>query len=738
MKRDRRSTAAIVSAVAMVVMIVGVGMLSASCNKVPPTTTSTTVPTKEKVLSPGEDWPILETTALDTLTIGEGATITPPQGKSVTLTVNGTEQGQKLALTAGYDLVFAPGTYTGDVVLTVAEANPVEYIPGGSEDAAITPVVQPFRQALCIDSTGLSEFKSVLAAVSGAQPAATEAEGLTINSSGECFNGIYAASSYTVKNAEIDLTGNGRSESSGYGAGVVGTGQGTTVVLDNVNITTTGVARTGIVVNDGANVIVKNSEIQANNGQLPADYVPNSDPTQVRSAPWMLGLSGVVRATNLLGTGTKAAYINSSITSEGWGALSVEDCLNPTIAAINSQLSVTGEDGFGAYASGGATEYFLGCEFSVPTYGTISRGGTLYYGDSAPAKVTELNNSLRLGLTTEEMTAVPNRGTVVNSLRFGIMWHGGGTSGDAGSADISGATLFTTAEAVFLDKGQAVKISVDGTNGAKLTPGNNIIMQLMDDDDPGYDPSTLENTGVYNEPSTPAEADKEHDLKRADEGKDAILSFKNIELIGDFYNSTRGGLGLVAVEPPATTTTTVVGTTIAGATTTTGKATTTTVKTTTTTVKPTTTTVKPTTGGPSTTGTGDAASTTTSTTIPAGTELASVSKNLCLTLDNCKLTGMVSASTAAHTKPSITAADYKLLGEVVNTPAVAVNNGVVVTLSNASVWTITGTCYLTSLTIGKGTSIVAPVGKKVTLKVNGKSKKLAAGTYTGKVQLIVE
>ena len=79
---------------------------------------------------------------------------------------------------------------------------------------------------------------------------------------------------------------------------------------------------------------------------------------------------------------------------------------------------------------------------------------------------------------------------MINSLRFGIMWHGGGTSGDAGSVDISGATVFTTAEAVFLDKGQAVKISVDGTSGAKLTPGNGVIMQLMDDDDPGSDPTT--------------------------------------------------------------------------------------------------------------------------------------------------------------------------------------------------------------------------------------------------------
>jgi hypothetical protein len=129
---------------------------------------------------------------------------------------------------------------------------------------------------------------------------------------------------------------------------------------------------------------------------------------------------------------------------------------------------------------------------------------------------------------------------------------------------------------------------------------------------------------------------------------------------------------------------------------------------------------------------------TTTTTLAPGTELASVSKNLCLTFDNAKITGTITASTALHSKPSITAADYKLLGEVTNTPAPAVNNGVVVTLTNGSVWTVTATSYLTNLVISKGTSLVAPEGKKVTMKVNGKKKKIAAGTYKGKVELIVE
>jgi len=80
------------------------------------------------------------------------------------------------------------------------------------------------------------------------------------------------------------------------------------------------------------------------------------------------------------------------------------------------------------------------------------------------------------------------------------------------------------------------------------------------------------------------------------------------------------------------------------------------------------------------------------------------------------------------------------MGEVVNTPAQAVNNGVVVVLMNGSVWTVTGTSYLTSLAIGEGCSVKVPEGQKLTVKIDGKKlKKLSAGsTYNGKIELIVE
>ena len=121
---------------------------------------------------------------------------------------------------------------------------------------------------------------------------------------------------------------------------MVGTGEGTTLVVDGAQIRTHGVARAAVVATDGANVIVKNSDIQTKNGELPADYVPTIDTTKMRSVPWMLGLSGNVRATNLLGTNTKASYINCSVASEGWGVLSTDGCTTPTLTAINTSIAI--------------------------------------------------------------------------------------------------------------------------------------------------------------------------------------------------------------------------------------------------------------------------------------------------------------------------------------------------------------------------------------------------------------
>ncbi len=355
----------------------------------------------ELSVAAGKTYVVEKTTEVASLKVADGATIKAPDGKSLTLTVDGVETGQALVTTAGTDTHILPGTYAGKVVLTVTDENKV---------AKTTDVVFPFRQALFFDATGLVAGKSVVAAAGGTAPAGTTIKDLAITSTGECFNGIYVAGgSYTFTAPKISLTGNGRSDFTGYGAGITSAGTDTKVVVDGATITNKGVVRTAVVATAGSNMIVKNSTISTSNGTIPADYQPTTETTQMRTVPWMLGLSGNVRATNLLGDNTKASYINSQVSSEGWGVLSVDEGNNGQLTAVDSTLSITGEDGYGSYAIGNATEKFLGTTINVATYAAINRGGAIYYGDSDAATIAKLNTDLGWGLSDTELAALKAR-----------------------------------------------------------------------------------------------------------------------------------------------------------------------------------------------------------------------------------------------------------------------------------------------------------------------------------------
>jgi hypothetical protein len=116
---------------------------------------------------------------------------------------------------------------------------------------------------------------------------------------------------------------------------------------------------------------------------------------------------------------------------------------------------------------------------------------------------------------------------------------------------------------------------------------------------------------------------------------------------------------------------------------------------------------------------------------------AASGKNMVLTFENTEITGVITASQSKHAKSSIDAEDYKLLGEVTNTAGPAINNGVIVSLDGKSTWTVTGTSYLTSLTIAKGATLTAPEGQKVTMTVGGKKTAVKAGTYKGDIVISV-
>ena len=97
---------------------------------------------------------------------------------------------------------------------------------------------------------------------------------------------------------------------------------------------------------------------------------------------------------------------------------------------------------------------------------------------------------------------------------------------------------------------------------------------------------------------------------------------------------------------------------------------------------------------------------------------------------------MISASTSQHRQSTISAEDYRLLGVVTNTVGPVVNHGVIVSLEAGSTWKVTGTSYLSSLTIGADSQVKGTHGTAVTMTVDGVPTALVpGGTYTGDIVL---
>ena len=462
----------------------------------------------------GDSWIVDKTTRLQSLKLEPGAAIAAPAGRSLTLTVDGVETGIK------------PGKYQGDIVLTVTDPYLVKF----SET-----LTHRLRQALYLDQGGVVEARSVLA---GAGPFSLKdgvLTGANIRSVGENFNGIVVAGGhYTLKDVVLDFKGNGGNDFAGYGAGIMSDGKDTTLVLDGARVTTHGAVRTTVIGNNGSHLIVKNSEISARTGELPADYVSNVTPGEMKDAPWMLGISGNVRATNVLGDDTVCTYINSHLSADGWGVLSVDASQNIRLTAINSRIDLTGPSGYGSYVIGNSTNAFYGSTMNVPTHGVILTGGHTVFAASSQENLAALNTSLKLGLSPAELTALKPAQTVVNSARYGVMMWGDAT------VKITDGTVFNTGEAVFLNKAATAAIEVDGSGGAQLNSRNGILYQAIDNDDPGpvMADGLMVNSGVYREPVTPPAKVLDFDLAAAHK-TDMVARFSKIRLKGDFYNAIR-------------------------------------------------------------------------------------------------------------------------------------------------------------------------------------------------------
>jgi hypothetical protein len=424
----------------------------------------------------GETWEVTEVTKLTKLTIADDAIVTAAEGYSLTMTVNGVETP------------IAPGVYKKRVVLTPTEEIVVEFNEMGTEDTYY------YRTAIYVEDGQVVPEKSVAAAVIGGRVTDEAAKFIKIRSVGDEFNGVIVSgdSEYTLERPKIHFIGNGGNDFKGFGAAIMAEGNAD-LVIDRARIITEGVVRTAVWAGENSIVEVNDSYIETRDGTLPDDYAggPFVGGGVMMEVPWMLGITGNCRATNALGNAT-VYYNNSHIKAQAWGALSTDAVQDVRLYATNCRIDVE-ESGYGAYADGNSLDSFSRCRMNVPDMGLIMTAGSGVFTD----------------------------GSVVNSGRFGVLVHGGGS----GSLTIDGGSVFHAQAAVIQVKGSYPTIDVDD---AVLHSRSGVILESFANDDPfggpgGPPPGDGDDGEMFPGPTEP-------DVKAV------TASFSNMRLRGDIVN----------------------------------------------------------------------------------------------------------------------------------------------------------------------------------------------------------
>ncbi|MGE8135444.1 hypothetical protein ACQKO5_17720 [Novosphingobium subterraneum] len=432
-----------------------------------------------------------QTVALPELTLVAGNLPTAPDGKLLTLTVNGVERA------------IAPGRYSGDVVLTVTDDIPVKYheLP-----------LHHFRTALYVENGAPVAAKSVSAAVRAASFGAGTVSDARIASEGDRFNGIIVTGEgkYTIDHPVIDFIGNGGNDFAGFGAAVMSTGKAE-VTLNRPIIRTRGAIRTALFAGGDSVMHINNAEIETYNGTLPADYQFTVDVGKMMEVPWMLGLSGNVRSSNLVDRATM--FINNShIRSEGWGVLSTDDNQRVRMTVTDSLVEAV-KSGYGTYSIGDSHNIFRRSVIRAADVGAI--------------------------MAAEGSITLTDR-TLVEAGRYGVMMHSG-VGGGVLTID-KGSELHAGLVAIEV-KGIGTTIVVDS---AKVTAAGGTILQGMENDDPFLKAMMSGNApaGASAPPPGMGPTGGRPDEKPKD--PNIIGTFRNTKLVGNFWNGRpkQGGMVL--------------------------------------------------------------------------------------------------------------------------------------------------------------------------------------------------
>gem|GEM_PF-6511452 len=363
--------------------------------------------------------------------------------------------------------------------------------------------------------------------------------GGTLSIEGNYINGISVeGGDYRIKDIAIRQTGDGVCDFQVFG-NAIGIASGN-VVIDNVTVNTLGDIVPALNAGGDSNVVVMNSHFTAlgtaedstglHSGKKPFSGYKGA----ITEVPWVLGLYGTLRATNLIGK-ADIAYYKTSVEANGWGVYSTDGGANHTLINSYGCIDDNGAfgSGYGTYALG-LTVNYLGIELDIPTYGIVARCG-FTMRESTQENLAKVDNDAMTMLRKElggDYSSIEARRNKI-SARYGVMSHGA----KEGTFDISG-TDFYLDNAAFLLKDAYININVTDTTFNFNNPSDGkygTILNAMQSDDAGiamyaYDKCwAICSTFLYADPA-PVEVKNE-----------VNATFTGETLRGNFYNTMGNG-----------------------------------------------------------------------------------------------------------------------------------------------------------------------------------------------------
>ena len=438
---------------------------------------------------------VSESAAYEEVTITPGGSLAAPEGKFVTLTVNG----------IGVDPV--PGTYTGDVRITVSDAFVKEGRRFGKS------VVSSFRSAICVEDGRLRTGNAVPALAQGGTVTDSEANDVTIESHQWDYNGFYITgdSKYTINRAAIRLYGDGTDDFSGLGAGIAAAGNAEVTVNDST-VYTEGTTRGTAFIGGHATLTMNDCELSTVSGTPTREELAKGrEQHRMMEPPWAIRLRGHGRTTNLAGFGTFVLNRCHAV-SNSWGVLSVDGAVVNRMVVRDCLIELNGVNGYGLFSI---------CDDTDFDYGAYGDYGCLDVVDHSVIRVPTFGIVMSLGSSAGLFT----NGSCVRSEHFGAHIF----RNNGGKLRIEKKSEFHTGDACITVKGSNTTIELDD---AVMDSKNGVILQLMDNDDPGM------SAAAFRIPVGKTDTPSGKDLFAAAPDEDVFVSVSNMTAVGDFLNST--------------------------------------------------------------------------------------------------------------------------------------------------------------------------------------------------------